>query len=172
MTHPIANARLRPIIAPTFAPVIISAAITSVYAVIAPWIPLTVVPTSFATVAIETFITELSSVIKNWPAARVIKTSVAPWARADRAISADVTGAILPEPQAVPHGAKPHPGGSVPSRRGPPEADRASHDALPPRARVRSQRGQRDRRRYGNCRRCEWDRYPVARPSGVPEHLA
>ena len=32
---------------------------------IAPWIPLTVVPTSFATVAIETFITELSRVIRN-----------------------------------------------------------------------------------------------------------
>ena len=30
MTQPIANARFRPIIAPTFAPVIISAAITSV----------------------------------------------------------------------------------------------------------------------------------------------
>jgi hypothetical protein len=56
---------LRPIIAPTLAPVIISAAMTSVYAVIAPWIPVTVVPTSFATVAIETFMTELSSVIKN-----------------------------------------------------------------------------------------------------------
>ena len=32
---------------------------------IAPWIPLTVVPTSFATVAIETFITELSRVMRN-----------------------------------------------------------------------------------------------------------
>jgi hypothetical protein len=35
-TQPIANARFRPIMAPTFAPVIIRAAITSVYAVIAP----------------------------------------------------------------------------------------------------------------------------------------
>ena len=75
MTQPIANARLRPISAPTLAPVIISAAITSVYAVIAPWIPVTVVPTSFATVAIETFITELSSVIRNWPAASVSSTT-------------------------------------------------------------------------------------------------
>src|SRR3954451_12751363 len=78
MTQPIANARLRPIIAPIFAPVIINAAITSVYAVMAPWIPVTVVPTSFATVAIETFITELSSVIRNCPDASVSKTSVAP----------------------------------------------------------------------------------------------
>jgi hypothetical protein len=55
--------------------------------VIAPWIPLTVVPTSFATVAIETFITELSSVIRNCPAARVSRTSVAPLARAAGAVS-------------------------------------------------------------------------------------
>ena len=96
MTHPVANARLRPIIAPTLAPVIISAAITSVYAVIAPWIPDTVVPTSFATVAIETFITELSSVIRNWPAARVSKTTVAPPARVDAAVSVVATVASLP----------------------------------------------------------------------------
>src|SRR3954463_7583306 len=75
MTQPIANARLRPMIAPTLAPVIISAAITSVYAVIAPWMPVTVVPTSLATVAIDTFITELSSVIRNCPAASVIRTT-------------------------------------------------------------------------------------------------
>ena len=49
---------------------------------IAPWIPVTVVPTSFATVAIETFITELSRVIRNWPAASVNRTSVAPAAEA------------------------------------------------------------------------------------------
>ncbi len=81
MTQPIANARLRPMIAPILAPVIISAAITSVYAVIAPWIPVTVVPTSFATVAIETFITELSSVIRNCPEASVSSTSMAGAAR-------------------------------------------------------------------------------------------
>ena len=45
---------------------------------IAPWIPVTVVPTSFATVAIETFITELSSVIRNWPAASVSRTICVP----------------------------------------------------------------------------------------------
>jgi len=63
--------------------------------VIAPWIPVTLVPTSFATVAIETFMTELSRTIRNWPAASVSKTSVAPPARADGAISDIVTGAIL-----------------------------------------------------------------------------
>ena len=63
---------------------------------IAPWIPVTVVPTSLATVAIETFITELSSVIRNWPDASVSSTSVAPVARADGADSAAVvTSAIL-----------------------------------------------------------------------------
>ena len=35
MTQPIVNARLRPIIAPTLPPVIMNAAITSVYIVIA-----------------------------------------------------------------------------------------------------------------------------------------
>ena len=44
---------------------------------IAPWIPVTVVPTSSATVAIETFITELSSVIRNWPDASVSSTTIA-----------------------------------------------------------------------------------------------
>src|SRR3954449_8762922 len=94
MTHPRVNARLRPMIAPTFAPVIISDAITSVYAVIAPWMPVTVVPTSFATVAIETFITELSSVIRNWPEASVQRTMVAAPARADAGATAtELTGA-------------------------------------------------------------------------------
>ena len=87
MTQPIANARFRPMIAPIFAPVIISAAITSVYAVIAPWIPVTVVPTSFATVAIETFITELSSVIRNCPVASVSSTSMAGAARPAEALT-------------------------------------------------------------------------------------
>src|SRR5262245_8112235 len=61
-------------IAPTFAPVIISAAMTSVYAVIAPWIPVTVVPTSSATVGIGSFITVLSRGIRTCPAASVIRT--------------------------------------------------------------------------------------------------
>ena len=80
MMQPIANARLRPRICPSLPPVIISEAITSVYKVIAVWIPVTVVPTSLATVAIDTFITELSSVIRNWPAARVSSTIPAPCA--------------------------------------------------------------------------------------------
>ena len=52
-------------------------AITSVYSVIAVWMPVTVVPTSSATVAIATFITELSSVIRNCPAASVTSTDEA-----------------------------------------------------------------------------------------------
>ena len=53
---------------------IISAAITSVYRVIAVWIPVTSVPTSAATVAIATFITDVSSVMRNCPAASVRST--------------------------------------------------------------------------------------------------
>ena len=60
---------------------------------IAPWIPVTVVPTSFATVAIETFITELSSVIRNCPAASVSRTICVP-ERAALAPSAGVAGAL------------------------------------------------------------------------------
>jgi hypothetical protein len=74
MTQPIMKARRRPIIEPTLPPVTISMAMTRVYSVIAPWMPVTVVPTSLATVAIDTFITELSKVIRNWPAARVNRT--------------------------------------------------------------------------------------------------
>jgi hypothetical protein len=51
--------------------VIISDAMTSVYMVIAVWMPATVVPTSLATVAIDTFITELSSVMRNCADANV-----------------------------------------------------------------------------------------------------
>ena len=51
---------------------------TSVYAVIAPWIPVTVVSRSSATWAMETFITEVSRVIRNWPDARVRSTSWLP----------------------------------------------------------------------------------------------
>ncbi len=64
--------------APILPPVIISDAITSVYKVIAVWMPVTVVPTSAATCRIETFITELSSVIKNWPEASTDKTKPLP----------------------------------------------------------------------------------------------
>ena len=77
---------------------------------IAPWIPVTVVPTSLATVAIETFITELSRVIRNWPDASVSSTSVAPVARADGAVSAAVVTGVLqlqPAPRAGPEGRAP-----------------------------------------------------------------
>jgi hypothetical protein len=55
--------------------VTISIAITRVYATMAVWMPVTVVPRSFATVAIDTFITELSSAIRNWPAHSVSSTA-------------------------------------------------------------------------------------------------
>ena len=82
MTEPIANARLRPMIWPILPPVIMNAAITSVYMVIAVWIPVTVVPTSLATVAIDTFITDVSRVIKNCAEASVSRTTDAPPAAA------------------------------------------------------------------------------------------
>ena len=96
MTEPIANARLRPMIWPILPPVIMNAAITSVYMVIAVWIPVTVVPTSLATVAIDTFITDVSRVIKNCAEASVSRTTDAPLAAAappTRPESADITGA-------------------------------------------------------------------------------
>ena len=48
---------------------------TSVYRVMAVWMPVTVVPTSLATVAMDTFMTELSRVMRNWPVASVSSTS-------------------------------------------------------------------------------------------------
>ncbi len=69
-----AKARLRPISEPILPPGIISIAITSVYRVIAVWIPVTVVPTSLATVAMATFMTEVSRVIRNCADARVRST--------------------------------------------------------------------------------------------------
>ena len=70
-----AKVRFRPRIWPSFPPVIISDAITSMYIVIATWIPDTVVSRSSATAAMETFMTELSSAIRNWPDARVTRTT-------------------------------------------------------------------------------------------------
>ena len=81
MTSPIAKARRRPMMAPILPPVIISDAITSVYRVIAVWMPVTVVPMSAATWRIETFMTELSRVIKNWPAASTPRTNPLPATR-------------------------------------------------------------------------------------------
>ena len=63
---------------------IISVAITSVYSVIAVWMPVTVVPTSSATCAIDTFMTELSRVIRNCPDASVSSTTPEAAARARR----------------------------------------------------------------------------------------
>ena len=68
---------------------------------IAPWIPVTVVPTSFATVAIETFITELSSVIRNCPAASVSSTT--PAAEAALPVSSDVCDSEAMFSRALPH---------------------------------------------------------------------
>ena len=65
MTNPMPMALRRPRMVPSLPPVIINVAITSVYRVIAVWMPVMVVPRSAATVAIDTFITELSSVIRN-----------------------------------------------------------------------------------------------------------
>src|SRR4029453_8500891 len=63
--QPNMKAGFPPHIEPSLAPVTMNIAITSVYKVIAVWIPVTVVPTSLATVAIATFMTELSSVMRN-----------------------------------------------------------------------------------------------------------
>jgi hypothetical protein len=61
-----------------------SDAMTSVYMVIAVWMPATVVPTSLATVAIDTFITELSSVMRNCADANVSR--IVPDASAARSV--------------------------------------------------------------------------------------
>src|SRR6476659_1265434 len=95
MTAPIANARLRPMIWPIFPPVIMNAAITNVYIVIAVWMPVTVVPTSLATVAIDTFITDVSSVMRNCAEASVRSTTDAAPATTsalDAASSVDISG--------------------------------------------------------------------------------
>ncbi len=75
-------------IPPILPPVIISAAITSAYSVMADCTPETVVFTSFATVAIATFITDVSRVIRNCADASVIRTSVAPAIAAVRPVEA------------------------------------------------------------------------------------
>src|ERR1039457_488004 len=86
MTSPIEKACRRPTMAPILPPVIISDAITSVYKVIAVWMPVTVVPMSAATWRIETFMTELSRVIKNWPEARTPRTKPLPATRPDELV--------------------------------------------------------------------------------------
>src|SRR5436190_16332796 len=71
MVRPIANVRLRPRMSPSLAPASISAAITSVYAVIASWTPAIVVSRSLTICEIDTFMTLLSSTITNCAAARM-----------------------------------------------------------------------------------------------------
>ena len=81
---------------PILPPVIMNAAITNVYIVIAVWMPVTVVPTSLATVAIDTFITDVSSVMRNCAEASVRSTTEAALAAASTLTggeSADITGA-------------------------------------------------------------------------------
>ncbi len=77
MTQPMEKARRRPMMLPILPPGIIRQAITSVYRVMAVWMPVTDVPTSSATVAMETFITELSSAMMNWPVASTKRTKPA-----------------------------------------------------------------------------------------------
>ena len=74
---------------------IINAAITSVYRVIAVWMPVTVVPRSSATVAIDTFITDASRIITNCAAVSVSSTAFAALAWLSTATLASVT----PHPQ-------------------------------------------------------------------------
>ena len=96
-TQPIMKARLRPRICPSLPPVIMKAAMTSVYKVMASWIPVTVVPTSLATVAIETFMTELSRVMRNCAAASVSRTTCPPEEGRDAVPPpVSVTTALLP----------------------------------------------------------------------------
>ena len=78
MTRPIPNVLRRPRIVPIFPPVIISAAMTSVYIVMAVWMPVIDVPKSDATVGIDTFMTEVSRVMRNWPDASTPRTRAEP----------------------------------------------------------------------------------------------
>src|SRR3954452_21295719 len=83
-----------------------SDAITSVYIVIAVWMPVTVVSRSFATVAIAVFITVVSRAITNWPAASVPRTTPLPTAARSAvlviAALSVVAGSRRPEPRARP----------------------------------------------------------------------
>ena len=81
-------------ISPTLPPVIMKDAITSVYSVIASWIPVTSVPTSLATVAIAVFITVMSRAITNWADANVSSTRPEALAAVDDARGALVTTMI------------------------------------------------------------------------------
>ena len=82
-------------ISPTLPPVIMKDAITSVYSVIASWIPVTSVPTSLATVAIAVFITVISRAMTNWADANVSSTKPEALAAAEDAVGAAVTTEFL-----------------------------------------------------------------------------
>src|SRR4029078_2445594 len=69
--------RFRPMIEPILPPVTMHIAMTSVYSVIAVWMPVTVGPSSSAPVAMDTFMAELSRVIRNCAEARVTRTAPA-----------------------------------------------------------------------------------------------
>ncbi len=103
MTQPMVKARLRPRIAPIFPPVIISDAITSVYIVIAVWMPVTVVSRSLATVAIDTFITDESRIITNCAAASVSRTAFAAAPAAPSVPAVVELAIVLPAPGVVEH---------------------------------------------------------------------
>ena len=82
-------------ISPTLPPVIMNDAITSVYSVIASWIPVTSVPTSLATVAIAVFITVMSRAITNCADANVSSTRPEALAAAEDAVGAVVTTELV-----------------------------------------------------------------------------
>src|SRR3954451_4712670 len=66
MIRPTTNARRRPMMSPTLAPVIMNIAMTRQYSVITAWIVVTVVSNSATRVLIDTFITDWSSTMTNW----------------------------------------------------------------------------------------------------------
>src|SRR3954469_2116276 len=72
MARPIANARSRPRMSPSFAPASMNAAMTSVYAVMASCTPWMVVSRSATICEIDTFMTLLSSTITNCAEARTV----------------------------------------------------------------------------------------------------
>jgi hypothetical protein len=73
MIMPIASARLRPRMSPSFAPSSMNAAITSVYSVIAVCTPWIVVSRSAAICVIATFMTLVSSTITNCAADNITR---------------------------------------------------------------------------------------------------
>ena len=73
--RPMRKASRRPMMSPILPPIIISAAIVSVYVAIASCIFVTVVSRSSITFWIDTFMTVLSSTMMNWAEASAITTA-------------------------------------------------------------------------------------------------